>query len=379
MSNSKFQHVKITGITAVVPEKCINIDDEIEFYDNDPSKLERNKKILGLGTRYVIDEGITTVDLCEAAAKNLFEELKIDKNEIDSVIVVSTSHDYAYPASSCLLQGRLGLSESCATFDVAGLACSGYVYGLWLAHSLISSRASKKCLLLVGDISSTHSDIRNRNVNMLFGDAGTATLLEYTQEENNSYFHLGSRGADWEKIIAPASGFRLPIRKDIANIEIEDKTGNIWHLWEDIMRGMDVFRFTMEIAPKSVDEILKFSNMTREEIDFFAMHQANGQIVKTIAQHSQIPPEKTSAETFRKYANCSTASVATVITDQLKNKKVSNIMLITFGVGLSWGTCILNLEQTYNGGIKFFQTPKNIPTREELINYWIKYYKNEEL
>ena len=111
MPKSKFEHVKITGITAVVPEHFINIDDEIEFFNNDLKLLERNKKILGLGTRYVADERTTNADLCEAAANDLFERLNIDKNTIDALIVVSASHDYHYPASACVLHGRLGLKR----------------------------------------------------------------------------------------------------------------------------------------------------------------------------------------------------------------------------------------------------------------------------
>lgn len=109
MGFSKFSHVKISAIAGVVPEKVINIDDEIEFYNNDPKLLERNKKILGLGTRHVVENNTTTVDLCEAAAIKLLREHNIDKSNIDAVIVVSTSHDYVYPASSCLLQGLLDL------------------------------------------------------------------------------------------------------------------------------------------------------------------------------------------------------------------------------------------------------------------------------
>ena len=377
MTNSKFKHVKISGINAIIPSKCINIDDEIEFYKNDAKLLERNKKILGLGKRYVVDNGTTTADLCEAAANNLIDEMNIDKATIDSLIVVSTSHDYAYPATSCVLHGRLGLSEKCMCFDIAGLACSGYVHGLLQAHALIESGAFRRCLLLVGDISSTHSDVRNRNVNMLFGDAGTATLLDFSEEETMSYFHTGTRGIDWKKIIAPASGYALPVRKDIANIEVSDDSGNIWHLWEDIMRGFDVFKFTMEIAPASIEQLLLYSGKTKDDIDFFAFHQANGQIVNNIAKYSKIPKEKYSAETFRKYANTSTASVITVLADCLKGKEVKDIMLITFGVGLSWGSAILDFSKTYNGGIKKYKSSQNKPSRDELINYWIKYNNGE--
>lgn len=266
MPKSKFEHVKITGITAVVPEHFINIDDEIEFFNNDLKLLERNKKILGLGTRYVADERTTNADLCEAAANDLFERLNIDKNTIDALIVVSASHDYHYPASACVLHGRLGLKEECTCFDVSGLACSAYVHGLMLAHSMISAKTASKCLVLAGDIVSRHSDRRNRNSNMLFGDAGSATLLEYTDEENTAYFYTGTRGKDWDKLIAPAGGYDLPVREDIAALEITDATGNVWHLWDDIMKGMDVFKFTTDVGPRGINEILEYAGKKRKRL-----------------------------------------------------------------------------------------------------------------
>lgn len=143
MPKSKFNHVMISGITTVVPEYFINIDDEIEFFNNDPKLLERNKKILGLGKRHVADDRTTNADLCEAAAHDLLSEINVDKDTIDALIVVSSSHDYHYPASACILQGRLGLNEECSCFDLSGLACSAYVHGLWLAHSLIASEIGR--------------------------------------------------------------------------------------------------------------------------------------------------------------------------------------------------------------------------------------------
>ena len=375
MPKSKFNHVKISAITAVVPENYINIDDEIEFFNNDAKLLERNKKILGLGKRHVIDDRTSNADLCEAAAQNLINNLNLDKNEIDTLIVVSSSHDYHYPASACVLQGRLGLNNECTCFDVSGLACSAYVHGLFLAHSLISGGASKKCLLLAGDITSTHSDRRNRNSNMLFGDAATATLLEWTDDENMAYFYTGTQGKDWDKLIAPAGGYDLPIRKDIADMEIVDETGNVWRLYDDIMKGLDVFKFTTEIGPRGIKEILDYAGKEQEDIDYFAFHQANKQIVRTIAMYAKLPKEKWSTETFSLYGNCGAAAVTMDICRQLSSQSVKNLCLATFGVGLSWGFGIVNTQETKVYPVALYKTPDNKMNREQKIKYWIEYFK----
>lgn len=375
MPKSKFNHVKIRGITGVVPEHFINIDDEIEFFNNDPKLLERNKKILGLGTRHVADERTTNCDLCEAAACDLIDALKTDKNTIDALIVVSSSHDYHYPASACILQGRMELNEECSCFDISGLSCSAYVHGLWLAHSLISSNAAKKVLLLAGDITSMHSDRRNRNSNMLFGDAGTATLLEYADEENTAYFYTGARGKSWDKLIAPAGGYALPVREDIASAFETDMTGNVWHLWDDIMKGLDVFKFATEVGPKGIATVLDYAQKTKNDVDWFAFHQANKQIVRTIGMYAGLPKDKFSAEAFEKYGNCGAAAVTTDICRQLKDKTFKTVCLATFGVGLSWGFALVDMAGTYIGGLRSYKTPADKMNRAEKIAYWNKYFK----
>ena len=377
MSNSKFKHVKITGFLTVVPDNPIKIDEEIRFYNNDPKKLERNKKILGLDTRYVLKEGITCLDLCEEAAKRLIEKLKIDKETIDGVIVTSNCHEYCSPADACIIHGRLDLRPDCNCFDISGLSCSSYVYSLMTVSSLIESGVMKRCLLLTGDMNSLHSDVRNRNSNMLYSDAGSATILEYSEEEFDSWYDTGTDGKGWNKIITPASGSKFPVRKDIADIEVTDNEGNVWHLWDEILKGFDIFQFTMNAAPASVKNLLEYSGKTVEDIDFFPMHQANGQIVKTVAMHSGIPRGKYSNETFSKYANCGAPSVLSNLCDALQGKTVKDVMLISFGVGLSWGCCIVNIENAFNGGVIKYHLPDEIPTRAEQAGKWIGYFKGE--
>lgn len=378
MSNAAFKHVRLAGVTNVVPEKFISIEDELQYFDNNPKKLERAKRMVGYGKRHVVEDGVTVIDLCEAAANNLIKEMNIERHEIDALITVSQSPDYLLPSSSSLLHGRLDLSKNCASFDVS-LGCSGYVYGLWLAHSLIASGASKKLLLLAGDAPSVHSDARNRLCNPLFGDAASATLLEATEEENTAYFSMGSDGKGWDKIVVPAGARKLPVKQDIADLEAVDAAGNVWHLWDTIIHGMDVFNFTMDVAPENINEVIAFSDMAKDDIDFFAIHQANKQIVENVVAKAGIDPAKSSAETFSKYGNNSTNSVVTVIGDQLKDKPVHFMLISVFGVGLSWGSCILNAEGMHNGGIQMFRTPAGIPSREEQIEYWIKKFKGEQI
>ena len=376
MVNSKFNNVKIKGIKTVVPQKYIDIDDEIQYFENNPKKLARTKKMVGFGRRHVLDEGCTVVDLCEQAAKELIKELKIDKDKIEALVMVNQSPDYLHPASSAILHGKLGLQKTCTTLDL-GLGCSGYVYGLWMVHSLIASGAVKNVLFLAGDSPSQHSDRRNRLVNQIFGDAGSATYLEYIEEDNTAYFSLGTDGTGWDRIIAPASAKRLQLKSDICDKEIEDKNGNIWKLNDTIIHGQDVFNFTIEVAPQNIKDVMEYAQKTDSDIDYYVIHQANKQIVESVAMKADIPDDKYSSQTFSKYGNNSTTSVATAICDQLEGKKYNTILLSAFGVGLSWASAIININNLYNGGISYFIPPENMLTREEQIQYWIKQFKGE--
>ncbi|RAX51899.1 hypothetical protein CCY99_08030 [Helicobacter sp. 16-1353] len=376
MSLSYFTNVKIKAIVGVVPENFIDIDDEKEYYYSQ-KHFERNKKILGLKKRHIAPLGVSTLDLCERAARILIQEKNIDISSIDTLIVASINHDYNGSCSACIIQGHLNLSNECACFDMSGLGCTDLTYALWVAHSIIQSGASKKCLLLEGSLSSAISNVENRNSSMLFGDGAAAILLEYSPKETKSFFHLQSYGCGWKHIVTPAGGFRFPIRKDIIDMEIKDNNDNPIHLWDSIMNGIEVFKFAISSAPASIAKILEYANMDFSHIDFFAIHQANAQIVKTIIKHAGIPPEKASSQTFSKYGNCGGTSVLINFCDEMKGKEFERILFSSFGVGLSVGSCILEIKSSENLGLFYYETPSDVQSREQMIKEWVDFIKGE--
>ena len=376
MTKSIFHNVKISGIKTVIPENYIDIDDEINFFDNNPKKLTRAKNMMGYGRRYLADKNTTVVDMAVDAAEKLLKEMNYDKSNIELLIFVNQKPDYREPSDACIAHGRLNLEKFCAATDIL-LGCSGYVYGLWNAMSLIASGAVKNCLLLAGDIASYGIPPNNRKSAQLFGDAASATLLEYTDEDMPSFFVMGTDGKGWDKIIAPFGGIRLPLNKEAFDLKVEDVNNNCWSCSQPMMKGEDVFKFSIEVAPEIIKNTLELANKEQNDVDIFAIHQANKQIVETIASKAGLPPEKAPWETFTKYANNSTNSVATVICDRLQGKKPKNVVMCAFGIGLSWGSCLVDLSKTYNGGISTYIASKTHLPRQEQINYWIKYFKGE--
>jgi 3-oxoacyl-[acyl-carrier-protein] synthase-3 len=188
---------------------------------------------------------------------------------------------------------------------------------------------------------------------------------------------MGTDGLKWDKLIIPFGGLRLPLKPDVINLEVKDSKNNVWSHDQGLMDGYEVFCFSTEIGPKNIREIMDFSGLGLAEIDFFSIHQANKQIVETIIARAGIPAEKTTTETFTKYANNSTNSVVTVLCDQLVGRPVKNVVLCTFGIGLSWGTCLLDLSGMHNGGISTYIPPSNRLSREEQIAHWINCFKGE--
>lgn len=376
MSASSFGHVKISGIKTVLPEHFIDIDDELEFFGGSVKKLARAKKMMGYGRRYIADENTTVTDLAVDAAQKLMMEMNISPEEIDLLVFVNQKPDFPEPCDACVAHGILGLRKSCAALDI-NLGCSGYIHGLWLAHAMLSSGAAKNCLLLVGDLCARATDQTNRKAAQVFGDAASATFLQYTNELRKATFVMGCDGKGWDKIIHPFGGMRLPFDTNTIDFFVEDAAGNRWTSKQGIMKGEDVFNFTMEVAPALLKQTMAEAQWCNDEVDLFAIHQANKQIVENIIEKSGIPSDKAPIDVFSKYANNSTNSIATVLCDQPKNVDLKKVILCAFGIGLSWGGAAVDLSGIYNGGVSIYNAPKGKLYRTEQIEHWIKHFKGE--
>ena len=361
MANTSFNNVKISGILTVVPEFIKSIDDEIDLYGGNQKQIDRIKKTIGLNERHVSDADTTSVDLCEVAAQKLFKGLDLKKKDVDGLIFVTQTPDHFQPSNSAIIHGRLGLDNSCASFDI-NLGCSGYVYGLWMAHMMISSGTCNKVLLLAGDTISKYVNPRDRSTAPLFGDAGSATLVEKTEVDTKSFFSLHTDGSGNDFIKVPAGGFRCPTTEKTI-VEYEDEKGN-WRSKNDIyMNGGEVFNFSIKIEPAAINEILDYSQKMIKDVDYFVFHQANKYIISNIAKRLKLPLNKVPCETVSKYGNLSSASIPSTINDAL-NEKVStshqDIILSGFGVGLSWASASIILDNIYCPPVQIYSQGKKL-------------------
>ncbi len=389
MAFTSFADVSIKAICACVPKDEICIDDELAMYGNDKSKLSRVKKIAGLHTRRVAQPGLTAADLCMQAARTLSLSLSLshcDFSSIDCLIFVSQTPDYPAPATSFIIQKELGLSKDCALFDV-NLGCSGYIYGLWLAACMIASGSVKKVLLLAGDAGFSYINQANRIIAPIFGDAGSATLVEYKAGAPALHFSLGNDGKGYEAIIRPGGGFRIPhIRTNDREYtrEVADRQGNPWtlagagNIWMD---AKAVFDFTMSYVPEHIKDFLAHLDLRPDELDFLILHQANAQIVKNIMHSTGFSAAQTPIETLKKYGNQSVASIPCVICDQLAERSAAGgrlrMLLCGYGIGFSWGSCLGDFTGLQCCKIQDFDSPEPDLSREARIAEWHKKFSGE--
>lgn len=380
MSYSEFYHVRLSCISTVVPEHEICLDDELSYYNNDKRKIERIKKTVGFDKRRIAPEGVTASDLCVQAAQHIFKDMDCDPTSIDALIFITQSPDYPVPATAFTQQVALGLPTECALFDV-NLGCAGYIYGLWLASCMIECGARKRVLLLCGDAGFCYANQANRIVAPLFGDAGTASLIVRDENAAPLSFSLGNDGQGFEAIIRPGGGARIPHLpgRDTSGYmdEIKDLRGNPWSVggvgntWMD---GGVVFDFTMSVVPEHIRQHLAHLRCEPGDLDYLILHQANRQIVESIAASTGFQPGQATWETLSKYGNQACASVPAVICDQLKPACDAGaslrLMLCGYGIGLSWGSCVGDFTGLRCCGVADFVPPAHIMSREERIAYW---------
>jgi len=342
MALFKTNHVKITGISACVPKEKLYTRDYAHFNE---AEKDLFIKSVGILERRVASKEITTSDMCFASAEKLISSLNWNKQEIDCLIFVSQSADFFLPATSILLQHRLGLSKHAMAFDM-NLGCSGYIYGLQILSNLISTGQIKKGLLLVGDKSSLSTHIEDKSTYPLFGDAGTATALEYDTNSNPVYFNLQSDGSGEEAIKILDGGARNEVRDD--TFEIKEIEPGIKRSRRHLqLNGIDIFNFALKEVAPNVNEVLQFAGIEKSNIDYYIFHQANRLINESVRKKLKILEIEKVPYSIDLYGNTSSASIPLTIVvklkEQLKNQH-KKTLLSGFGVGYSWGSCIIDLD-----------------------------------
>ncbi|MCC6181748.1 MAG: ketoacyl-ACP synthase III [Bacteroidia bacterium] len=338
------QNISIKGIAACVPKQK-------EYTNNYSLFTEEEKELfiksVGITERRVAPFEITTSDMCYHAAEKLIADLQWCKEDIGCLIFVSQSTDYLLPATSIILQHRLQLPNTTMAFDV-GLGCSGYVYGLQLMASLLTSGQIKKGLLLVGDKSTLSTHFEDKSTYPLFGDAGCATAMAYDSTAAPIFFNSQSDGAGEDAIKILDGAARNTVRDDTFEI-VEVEPGVKRSRRHLALKGIDIFNFALKEVTPNIHELLKFATIEKEQVNYFVFHQANRLINESVRKKLKVLDVSKVPYSIQLFGNTSSASIPLTMVTQLKQKlqDENTLLLSGFGVGYSWSSCVFNSKSIY--------------------------------
>jgi len=331
----------IAGIDCALPARRVTNAELAERHpDWDLPKIAQRAGVL---ERRICDPGETALDLGERASERLLARLGVSAAEVGALIMCTQSPDHIMPPNACLLQHRLGLPTSIPAFDMT-LACSGYVYGLFLSKSLIESGAVDSVLLVTADSYSRYLHPDDRSTVTLFGDGGAATLIRAAPGGTAGIgaFRLGTDGGSADIFAIQAGGARLPRSPETAR-PIVEPGGSVSSQDHIRMDGNGVLAFVRKRVPTVVAELLASVQHTLEDVDLVVFHQGSAMTLDYVERWLGVPPEKT----FRNIATVGN-TVSASIPIALREAELAGrlrpgmrVMLVGFGVGLSWGACLV--------------------------------------
>jgi 3-oxoacyl-[acyl-carrier-protein] synthase-3 len=324
--------VKISSISYHLPETIEGVD--VLQRDNPDWDMPKILDKTGIQNRYVSAAGETAVDLAYQAGRNLLDQLT-EHDDIDLLILVTQSPDYVLPTSACILQDRLGLPKSCMAFDV-NLGCSGFVYALSIASGLIESGVAYKGLILCADTYTKYIKKNDRTCRPVFSDGAAAILVEGSDIDCIGPFEFGTDGTGHDRLIVENSGARE------ADSVVNACRGSL------VMHGSDVFLFTMRVVPSCIAELLNQAGLTLENIDLIVFHQASKLVIENLIRTMSLNKERVFTN-FENIGNTVSASIPIALKDaetQGRLKDGDTVMLVGFGVGLSWGATLIRWSVT---------------------------------
>ena len=329
--------VFIKAIDYYLPSRIVTNDDlASEFPEWDAEKVFEKT---GINKRHIVGKSETALDLGYNAALNLFKQNPIIKDSIDFLLLCTQSADYKLPTSACILQHRLGLPTNIGAFDY-DLGCSGCVYGLAIAKSLVSSGLAKNVLLITAETYSKYFHPKDKGNKSLFGDGAAAMLISTDGFARIGEFALGTDGSGEDNLKVKTGGARFP------NPLMEDSTDeNGYILSSDhlYMNGPEIFNFTLDSVPPLMDQCLISNHLNKEDITLFIPHQANKYMLTTLRKVYGIPKDKFYIN-LENTGNTVSSTVPIAIKDALGNgliKKEDKVLIAGFGVGYSYGACVL--------------------------------------
>lgn len=318
-----------------------NRDLRVDHPDWDFNRLEERT---GVFERHIASPGETALDFAVQAWGQIMAEGRFSADEIDAVIFCTQTPDFIITPNACLLHGCLGLRPEVLAFDT-NLACSGYIYGLQIAQSLIQSGAARLVLLATGDTYSRLIHPGDRSTRCLFGDGGAVSIIGPSQDDRGILdISCGTAGKEYKRFLISAGGMRHPRSEETA-AEVRDQSGNIRTAEHITMDGLGVLSFFNATIPREVEKIMRRNGLTASDIDLFIFHQASQVVLDSLRRLLKLPEEKVVYD-LSDVGNLVSAAIPVALSRAMavgRARPGQLLLLCGFGAGLSWGTALVRL------------------------------------
>ncbi len=344
MARWNIHNVRMSGVSACVPKEVVHSED-FPFFDKEGAEVFNNT--VGILERRLGPDSLCASDMCQAAAEKLLAELGWEKESVDMLVFESVTGDYKTPPTSCLLQDRLGLSEDCFCVDIP-MGCCGCMYAMNVAGNMLSHGDIRRALLLIGDTALRMGSMQDKSRVPLFGDMGTAIALEHDPSAKPIMIDFHTQGSGYKALMTPHGGYRHPITEE-SFVQEDFGNGIIRAPKDTLIDGMAVFTFAISKPAKTVASLLDELHIDKDnDIDYYLIHQANKLIVDRLVKKLKLPTEKVPYN-LEEFGNTGGASVpglmVTRLREQLQQEGNKRLLCSSFGLGLSWGTMLLNVEK----------------------------------
>lgn len=337
----------ILGLTAVLPESVLNNEEIGRIFGE--RETASAVKMSGILERRITQSNQFASDLALTAAERLLASMAFDRSLIDLLIFVSQTPDYRIPTTASVLHGKLGLSQSCATFDV-NQACSAYPYALSITHSMISSGVSRFALILNADTLTKLIHPEDRSLVVLHGDGAAATLMGACGEGVGlEAFVLGTDGSGAKHLLVPAGGFRFANGPE-SRVTRKDASGCVRTDENLVMDGPAVFHFSVYKVPEVIEGAMKEMGLTMDDIDLVILHQANKTMMEMIYKRLRVPPDK-QFFCIERMGNSSGPSTPMAMAEAWRLKRIrpgARTLMCSFGAGLTWGVAVIKWPNQAN-------------------------------
>jgi len=333
------KNIGIAAISSYLPEVRISNEELVQQFGTwTPDKIYHKT---GIRERRIAKEELVS-EMAFEAAETLLKKYDIDRSSIDLLLLCTETADYLMPSTACIVHDRLGLRKNSGAFDY-NLGCSGYVYGLAMAKSLIAGQLAETVLLVTADVLTRFIHPGDKSTRTIFGDAATATLVRRNEAVGNiGGFVLGTDGSGAQNLIIPSGGMALPRSEETAHERV-NRFGNVRTKDNFYMNGPEILQFSMREVPLAVSDVLVKNDLTMEDIDLFVFHQATKLMLEHLRQEIRIPEEKFYMN-MESLGNTVSSTIPLALEQAEAEgalKKGMKVMLVGFGVGYSWGATIV--------------------------------------